>query len=70
MPDQRIRENAIDLLVQAAIADRAGAHRSPIHARAEAGVTAARDAGFKQQDIHTEADRRYGRWLIDHAGQP
>ena len=32
-------------------------------------VDAAINAGSSKQDIHNEADRRYGQWLIDNAGR-
>jgi hypothetical protein len=32
-------------------------------------VEKAESAGHNKQDIHNEADRRYGQWLIDSAGR-
>ncbi|MGW0920111.1 hypothetical protein ACWD3J_13975 [Streptomyces sp. NPDC002755] len=72
MPNRdQLLETAIDRLLECSLKERAG-ERGPQFAafykqQVEPAVAAAGAAGWTDRQIHGEADRRYGQWLIDNA---
>ncbi|MER7053451.1 hypothetical protein [Streptomyces sp. NPDC000351] len=66
MPNKQTLEAAIRLLLKDYRADMAGA---PKPAGVDAAVTAARADGWSSADIFGEADRRFGRELIDRSSR-
>ncbi|WP_432130606.1 hypothetical protein [Streptomyces tendae] len=63
------RENAIRIIIASQKADRAGRTTDPVHRQVVPALDQAKAAGCDLPSIHAEADRRYGQWLIDNAGQ-
>lgn len=69
MPNRdQLREAAINALVEDEKRERAGA-ASQYSTKVQPAINAALAAGCGGNDIYAEADRRYGRWLIDNAGR-
>jgi hypothetical protein len=66
---QDAREAAIEALIASDQASRAGRHTDPAHQRVQSALDAAQAAGCNLGNIHAEADRRFGQWLIDNAGR-
>lgn len=70
--DDRIelRTLAIHLLVDNQKLQRAGdGHRMHLLLHVLAAVDHAAKVGWDRGDIHADADREYGQWLIDNAGK-
>ncbi|MER6350632.1 hypothetical protein ABT186_01950 [Streptomyces sp. NPDC001634] len=71
MPNRnQLRETAINLLVESDKKERAGeAVGDHYRTQVQPAVDAALAAGCSCSDIHSEATRRFGQWLIDNAGR-
>jgi hypothetical protein len=67
---ETLLETAIASLVESMRRERAGEDvGSHYRDQVEPAVDAALAAGWTGRDIHGGADRCYGQWLIDQAGQ-
>jgi hypothetical protein len=63
-------ELAIHLLVDNQRLQRAGAgYRMHYLLHVQSAIDHAIKVGWDRGDIHTQADRQYGQWLIDNAGR-
>lgn len=69
--DQReLRDLAIHLLVDNQKLQRAGAPtRMHLLLHVQPAIDHAAKVGWDRGDIHADADREYGQWLIDNAGK-
>ncbi|AWT42575.1 MULTISPECIES: hypothetical protein [Streptomyces] len=62
-------ETAINLLVECSKLDRAGRDSSSFYTQRVQPALQAAAATGRNVDLFAEADRRYGKWLIDNAGR-
>jgi hypothetical protein len=67
---RELRDLAIHLLADNQRLQRAG-HSTRMHylLHVQPAIDHAIKVGWDRGDIHTEADRQYGQWLIDNAGK-
>jgi protein subunit release factor B len=64
------KATAVARLVEMSKMDRAGQNTSSYYrGTVQPAVTAATAVGCNLTEIHAEADRTYGQWLIDNAGR-
>lgn len=67
---RELRELAVHLLVDNNRLQRAGRkHRMHYLLHVQPAIDHATDVGWDRGDIHADADRAYGQWLIDNAGK-
>lgn len=67
---RELRELAIHLLIDNQKLQRAGVGtRMHLLLHVQPAIDHAVKAGWDRDDIHAEADRDYGQWLIDNAGK-
>lgn len=67
---RELRDLAIHLLVDNQKLQRAGAGtRMHFLLHVQPAIDHAAKAGWDRGDIHADADREYGQWLIDNAGK-
>lgn len=67
---RELRELAIHLLVDHQKLQRAGAAtRMHLLLHVQPALDHAAKVGWDRGDIHADADREYGQWLIDNAGK-
>lgn len=67
---RELRELAIHLLVDNQRLQRVGARtRMHLLLHVEPAIDHAAKAGWDRGDIHADADRTYGQWLIENAGK-
>lgn len=67
---RELRELAIHLLVDHQKLQRAGsATRMHLLLHVTPAIDHAAKVGWDRDEIHAEADREYGQWLIDNAGK-
>jgi len=65
-----LRDLAVRFLIDNQRLQRAAdAHRMHYLLHVIPAIQHAADAGWDPADIHADADRTYGQWLIDNAGQ-
>lgn len=63
-----VREAAVVSLVDSMRRERAGQDTDSHYRQVvQPALNAARAAGYSGADIHGEADRQYGQWLIDNS---
>ena len=66
---RELRELAVHLLVDNQRLERAGGGtRMHLLLHVEPALDHAAKVGWNRGDIHADADRQYGQWLIDNAG--
>ena len=67
---RELRELAVHLLADNQRLQRAGAgHRMHYLLHVQPAIEHAVTVGWDRGDIHADADRSYGQWLIDNAGK-
>ncbi|WP_416476988.1 hypothetical protein [Streptomyces sp. LKA04] len=71
MPNKNAaKATAVARLVECEKKERAGENVGDFYrTKVQPAVNAAMQAGCPLGEIHAEADRTYGRWLIDNAGK-
>lgn len=67
---RELRNLAIHLLVDNQRLQRGGeGHRMHLLLHVQPAIDHAVKEGWDRDEIHADADRRYGQWLIDNAGK-